>query len=103
MTLLGEILRAKERIKPFIKETKLEYSPSLSKIGSCQVYLKLENQQITGSFKLRGAMNSLLSLSLNDKASNFVTASSGNHGAAFAHGISKLNLNGIIFLPENSL
>ena len=102
MTLFGEILRADERIRPYIRETKLEYSSSLSKIGGCQVYLKLENQQITGSFKLRGAMNSLLFLSSIKNKKIFITASSGNHGAAFAYGVSKLNLNGTIFLPENA-
>lgn len=102
MTLFNEILKAEERIRSYIKETKLEYSTSLSKLGNCHVYLKLENQQNTGSFKLRGAMNSLLALSLDSDKKNFVTASSGNHGAAFAYGISKLKLNGMIFLPENA-
>jgi len=102
MTLFNEILKAEERIRSYIKETKLEYSTSLSKLGNCHVYLKLENQQNTGSFKLRGAMNSLLALSLDSDKKNFVTASSGNHGAAFAYGISKLKLSGMIFLPENA-
>jgi len=102
MTLFNEILKAEERIRSYIKETKLEYSTSLSKLGNCHVYLKLENQQNTGSFKLRGAMNSLLALSLDSDKKNFVTASSGNHGAAFAYGISKLKLSGMIFIPENA-
>ncbi|TFG10763.1 threonine/serine dehydratase [Candidatus Heimdallarchaeota archaeon] len=100
--MFDEILRAEERIRSYIKETNLEYSPSLSELGKCHVYLKLENQQITGSFKLRGAINSLISLSLDSDKRHFVTASSGNHGAAFAYGISKLNLTGTIFLPTNA-
>ena len=102
MSLLDEILRAEERIRSYIQETKLEYSSSLSELGNCHTYLKLENQQITGSFKLRGAMNSLIFLSTVKNKSAFVTASSGNHGAAFAHGISQLHLSGTVFLPENA-
>jgi len=102
MTLLKEIFEAEARIRTYIKETTLEYSPTLSKMGDCHVYLKLENQQETSSFKIRGAMNSLIFLSTKEGKSNFITASSGNHGAAFAHGIAKLGLKGTIFLPENA-
>ncbi|MCE7742732.1 MAG: threonine/serine dehydratase [Candidatus Heimdallarchaeota archaeon] len=102
MTLLEEILEAEVRIRPYIKETALEYSPILSKMGNCQVYLKLENQQETGSFKIRGAMNSLIFLSETKSKNYFITASSGNHGVAFTHGVNKLGLKGTIFLPENA-
>ena len=102
MDLLNEIIKAEKRIRPYIDETKLLFSPILSKMGDCKVYLKLENQQITGSFKIRGAMNSLIFLSSEKKKSEFVTASSGNHGAAFAYGVNKLGLKGTIFLPMNA-
>ena len=102
MDILKEIIEAEKRIRPYIKETALEYSPALSKMGDCHVYLKLENQQETSSFKIRGAMNSLIFLSTIKNNNDFITASSGNHGAAFAHGISKLGLRGTIFLPENA-
>ncbi len=102
MTLLEEILRAEKRIRSSIKETKLEYAPILSEMGNCDVYLKLENQQKTGSFKIRGALNSLISYSADKDELEFVTASSGNHGAAFAYGITKLGLKGTIFLPRNA-
>ena len=102
MDILKEIMEAEERIRPHIKETPLEYSSILSEMGDCQVYLKLENQQKTSSFKIRGAMNSLIFLSTTQNKRDFITASSGNHGAAFAHGIAKLGLKGTIFLPENA-
>jgi threonine dehydratase len=71
-------------------------------MGQSNVYLKLENLQHTGSFKLRGAMNKLLSLSPEERAQGIVTASSGNHGAAVAYGLKCLGLPGQIFVPENA-
>src|SRR5207245_4743870 len=58
--------------------------------------------QITGTYKLRGAMNRLLSLSREQKEKGFVTASAGNHGAAVAYGLKTLGLRGVIFVPENA-
>jgi threonine dehydratase len=97
-----EALKAKKRISKYIRETPVEYSPYLSQSGRCHVYLKLENFQLTGSFKLRGAMNKLLSLNKKEKEKGVVSASSGNHGVAFAHGLKALGFKGIIYLPENA-
>ena len=58
-----EAIEAEKRIRAYIRETPVEYSPFLSQSGNCEVYLKLENMQLSGSFKLRGTMNKLLSLS----------------------------------------
>ena len=57
-----EVLAAEERIRPHIRETPIELSHVLAPQGDGQAFLKLENLQITGSFKLRGAMNKILSL-----------------------------------------
>ena len=76
-------------------------APSLSAISSSDVYLKLENLQHTGSFKVRGAFNSLISLSDEQRHNGVVTASSGNHGLAVAFALGKLGIPGTIFLPEN--
>jgi len=62
-----EALEAEERIRKHIRETPVEYSPYLSQSGDCKVYLKLENLQLSGSFKLRGVMNKLLSLPEKDR------------------------------------
>lgn len=97
-----EVLEAEKRIGEHIRETPLEYSPFLSKKGDANVYLKLENFQVTGSFKIRGVLNKLLSLSEEEKRKGLVTASSGNHGVAFAYATSFLGLRGIVFLPENA-
>jgi len=96
------VREAEERIRAHIRETPAEPSPSLSRLGNCRVFLKLENFQITGSFKLRGAMNKFLSLSPEEKRSNLITASSGNHGAAFAYVMKRFSARGTIVLPENA-
>ncbi len=96
-----EVIKAEDRIRNFIRETPINYSTYLSREGSCEVFLKLENLQITGAFKLRGAANKLLSLSEDEKRSGVVTASSGNHGCATAYMMRKIGIDGEIFLPEN--
>jgi threonine dehydratase len=95
-----EALEAEKRIRKHIRETPLEHSPYLSQSGSCKVYLKLENLQLSGSFKLRGVMNILLSLPEQERDIGLVTASSGNHGAAFAYALNKLGLRGTIYMPS---
>lgn len=97
-----EALEAERRIRSHIRETPLEYSPYLSKSGNCRVFLKLENFQVTGSFKLRGAANKLLSLSKEEREKGIITASSGNHGAAIAYLLDKFNMKGEIVLPQNT-
>jgi len=97
--LKKEIEKAEKRIRKYIRETPLVYSPLLSQQSGCQVYLKLESSQITGSFKLRGTLNKILSLSKKERKTILVTASSGNHGAAFAYAVKKFGLKGMIYLP----
>ena len=94
-----EVLEAEKRIRAYIRETPLEYSPYLSKMGKCEVFLKLENIQVTGSFKARGAMNKVLSL---QKDKEVTTASSGNHGLAVAHALHKVGGTGTIYLPTTT-
>lgn len=97
-----EVLLAALRIRSYIRETPLEYSFHLSGLSGSKVFLKLENLQITGSFKLRGATNKLLSLTSEQRKRGVVAASTGNHGAAIAFGMSKLAIPGMIFVPENA-
>src|SRR5258706_2719868 len=102
INILQEILQAEHRIRPYIRETPLEYSFPLSKLTGSRVFLKLENLQYTGSFKVRGAMNALLSLTPEQRIKGVVTASSGNHGIAVAFGLHTLKLHGTIFVPEET-
>jgi threonine dehydratase len=98
--LRRETLDAEKRIREHIRETPAEHSLFLSELGSCNVYLKCENLQLTGSFKLRGAVNKILSLSEEEKERGLMTASSGNHGAAFSWALKRFGLRGSIVLPE---
>lgn len=97
-----EVLEAEARIREFIIETRLEPSPFLSDMADANVYLKCDNQQITNSFKLRGAMNKILSLSGEERERGVTTASTGNHGSAVAYVLDKFGINGSIYLPENA-
>ncbi len=69
---------------------------------SGKVFLKLENQQVTHSFKIRGVINKLLNLSVEEKDRGVVTASAGNHGQAVAFGASKLGFSAKIVVPVNT-
>ncbi len=102
MNLKDAVLIAEKQIRCYIHETPLDFSVELSEITGIKVYLKCENTQYTGSFKVRGAFNKLLSLSSVQKKLGVVTASTGNHGTAVAFGLKKLNIPGIIFVPENA-
>ena len=94
--------QAAQRISELVRETPLERSPFFSEKFSADEYLKLENQQRTGSFKLRGASNRLMTLSAEQRAKGCVAASSGNHGAAVAYAMRALDANGVIFVPEQT-
>ena len=100
--LPADIVLAANRISPHIRETPLDPSPYFSELTGANVYLKLENLQHTGSFKLRGAFNKLLSLTPEERQSGCVAASSGNHGAAIAFAMKTLGVTGVIFVPEQT-
>jgi threonine dehydratase len=97
-----QILVADDRIRPYVVETPLIPSPALSLRTVASVYLKLENRQHTGSFKLRGATNKILSLSEDERRRGVVTASTGNHGLAVAHAAARLDVAATIYLPESA-
>ena len=85
-------------IKNYIVKTPLKYSERLSKETNSNIYLKLENFQKTGSFKVRGALNKILNINSEEKV---VAASSGNHGAAVSYALFQKNMTGIIYVPNN--
>jgi len=94
--------RAAERMANHVRRTPLRRSASFSEDLGADVYFKLENDQATGSFKLRGATNRLLTLSDEQRALGCVAASSGNHGAAVACAMQRLGVTGTIFVPEQT-
>lgn len=102
LDIKNEVLIAETRIRQYIRETLLDYSIAISREIKVNVFLKCENLQHTGSFKVRGAINKLVSLTPSQREQGVVTASSGNHGAAVAFGLNKLKMKGVVFVPENT-
>lgn len=102
MIKLFNIRDAYDRIKKYVRKTPLEYSPYYSKIISGKVYLKLENLQLTGSFKIRGALNKMLQLNKKQKKEGIIAVSAGNHAQGVAYGAKMLGVPAIIVVPENT-
>jgi len=90
------------RIAPYVRRTECRPDAALSEIVGGEVFLKLENLQDSGSFKLRGVVNKILSLSEADSQRLLVAASTANHGAAFAHALELFGLKGKLFMPKTS-
>jgi len=99
---ISDIESARETIRPFIKGTTLKYSNFLSSLCQGIVYLKLENTQLSHSFKIRGAFNKILHLTPEEKQKGIITCSSGNHGLATAIAAKKLNMSVKIVVPETT-
>ena len=99
---IREIEQARERIAAHVIETPLIRMKHLDAALGCQVYAKLECMQTTGSFKLRGAMNKLLSLGAEELRRGIVAASSGNHGKAIAYAAGRLGVPVAVVLPHTA-
>lgn len=97
------VTEALERIRPYIRETILEPSIYYSQRSGADIYFKCENLQHTGSFKSRGALNKVLTLSADELSRGVVTASTGNHGSACAFAMQKVGASGIVFVPESAI
>ena len=96
---LKDIESARERLQGVILKTPLVYSQTLSRYGGREIFLKLENLQTTGSFKLRGAVNRLTLLRARGEGDKVVAASAGNHGQAIAWAATHLGLKATIVMP----
>ena len=97
---IEDVYAARQRIASTIRATPMERSESLSEQIGGEIYLKLEHHQITGSFKLRGATNAILSLSDDQKKNGVVAASTGNHGRGLAYAARKAGIPCIICMSE---
>ena len=98
MITLQKIQDAHKKILPYVNYTPLIHSNFLSKNST--VKLKLENFQITGSFKLRGAVNKLLALSEDDKSKGVIAVSTGNHGKDGAYASKVLGSQSTIYMSS---
>jgi threonine dehydratase len=99
-----DVYQARRRIGNRVLETPLRPSPWLSSITDGHVYLKIESANLTGSFKIRGAMNAALRLSegIDSDTPTIVTASAGNHGRSLAMAAEQLGLPCVVFTPMSA-
>lgn len=91
---------ASKRLQNIVRRTPLIYNDRLSKRYDCEIYLKREDLQVVRSYKLRGAYNMMCQLSKEQLDKGIVCASAGNHAQGVAFSCNKLNIKGIIFMPE---
>lgn len=99
-TLPINCLQAKARIKDVVTRTPLQYNQHLSERYGAEIYLKREDLQVVRSYKLRGAFNKISSLTDEERARGVVCASAGNHAQGVALSCKKLDIKGVIFMPE---
>ena len=102
MVSLDEVTIARQRTAGLVRHTPLQYSPSLSRHAGADVFLKLENQQVTGSFKARGPANRLQYLTAGERKRGVVAATAGNHGIGLSHAGKRLGVPVHIHIAESA-
>jgi threonine dehydratase len=98
----ADIEVARERLAGVARETPLYPSETFSRVAGRQVLLKAENLQRTGSFKIRGAYNTISTLGPDERSAGVVAASAGNHGQAVAWAAREADTSAIVFMPEDA-
>ncbi|WP_343736830.1 threonine/serine dehydratase [Achromobacter sp.] len=98
----GDVTAAAERLAPYVRRTMLLRSPVLDELAQAPVWLKLENLQVTGSFKARGAFNALLNMEPAQRERGVVAYSTGNHGQAVAWASRCLRVPATIVMPVDA-
>src|SRR5450432_2825669 len=96
------VYAAADRIRSVVRRTALRHSHALTELTGTDVYLKLECEQIPGSFKLRGAYNALASLPVDVRARGVVAASAGNHGLGVAYSARELAIPATLYIPSTA-
>ncbi|HEU4679187.1 MAG TPA: threonine/serine dehydratase, partial [Terrimicrobiaceae bacterium] len=96
---IQDIREARERLKPYIRHTPLLRAERIEKSAGCQVYLKPETLQVTGAFKIRGALNKSLSLPREEIAKGLIATSSGNHAQGLAYAARTLGVKALLVVP----
>ncbi|VYT64226.1 threonine ammonia-lyase [Clostridium tertium] len=99
---LKEIKKTRENIKDIINKTPLLYSNIFSSLNNCSVYMKCENLQVTGAYKIRGALNKIRSLTEDEKSKGVVCSSAGNHAQGVAYASNLLGVEATIVMPKNT-
>src|SRR5262245_50405786 len=96
---IADVELARERLAGVARETPLYPTETFSKLSGREVFLKAENLQRTGSFKIRGAFNTIATLGDRERAAGVVAASAGNHGQAVAWAAREAGISATIFVP----
>jgi len=99
---LAETYKAKHVIENYLPRTPLLYNPPISRELGCEVYLKLENLQPIGAFKVRGGVYLASTLSDEERARGIIGASTGNHGQSLAYGANLFGIRCVIAVPEEA-
>src|SRR5581483_10203423 len=99
MITIHDVERARTRIKDAIYQSPCAHSETFSKLTGNKVHFKLENLQMTGSFKERGALNKILTLSDEEKAKGVIAASAGNHAQGVAYHATRKGVKSTIVMP----
>ncbi len=102
MLTLDKVYHANYALKEAIRQTDLIYSPVLSKECGCELYLKTENLQVTGSFKVRGAYYKISQLNEEEKLRGVIACSAGNHAQGVALASKKFGIKSIICMPDGA-
>jgi threonine dehydratase len=102
MVSIDQVLKARERIGQYTRVTPLRPSKHLSELTGASVFLKLENEQVSGSFKVRGALNKMMTLTKEELARGVITASTGNHGLGVAFAAKHLGINAQVVFPTEA-
>lgn len=95
----SDIIHAQSELKTIVKKTPLERSKSFSSMSGAEVYMKLENLQTTGSYKVRGAYYKISNLSAEETSRGVLCASAGNHAQGVAYAAAKLGVKSTVFMP----
>ena len=102
MHKLYDFIEARERLTTVVVKTKLMHSPVFSEESGNEIYLKPENLQKTGSFKIRGAYNKIAKLTEEEKKKGVIASSAGNHAQGVAYAAKKLGIKAVIVMPQHT-
>ena len=98
----SDVLDAAKQIRPYLQPTPLRRYPSLDRLVGTEVYVKHENHNPTGAFKVRGGINLVSRLSEDERSRGVIAASTGNHGQSIAHAAHLFGVSAIICAPQNA-
>ena len=100
---LADIEQAQKNLEGQVIKTSFRKAPRLSKLLGCNISIKFENEQVSGSFKERGALNKLMSLTEEEKEAGVIAASAGNHAQGVAYHAGRLGITSVIVMPAQPL